>query len=213
MYLPGHFSESRLDVLHALMRERPLATLVTMSAAGLDANHIPLHLSPEPAPFGTLRGHVARANPVWRELAPDAEALAIFHGPQAYITPSWYPAKVEHGKVVPTWNYAVVHAHGAIRIVDDAPWLRAHLEALTAANEADRADPWQVADAPREFTDRLIGGIVGIEIVVARIEGKWKVSQNQTEANRAGVVAGLRGDGDAASMAMAAVVEARGKAL
>lgn len=213
MYLPGHFSESRLDVLHALMRERPLATLVTMSAAGLDANHIPLHLSPEPAPFGTLRGHVARANPVWRELAPDAEALAIFHGPQAYITPSWYPAKVEHGKVVPTWNYAVVHAHGAIRVVDDAGWLRAHLEALTAANEASRAEPWQVADAPREFTDRLIGGIVGIEIVIARIEGKWKVSQNQTEANRAGVVAGLRGDGDAASMAMAAVVEARGKAL
>lgn len=213
MYLPGHFSESRLDVLHALMRERPLATLVTMSAAGLDANHIPLHLSPEPAPFGTLRGHVARANPVWRELAPDAEALAIFHGPEAYITPSWYPAKVEHGKVVPTWNYAVVHAHGAIRVVDDAGWLRAHLEALTAANEASRAEPWQVADAPREFTDRLIGGIVGIEIVIARIEGKWKVSQNQTEANRAGVVAGLRGDGDAASMAMAAVVEARGKAL
>lgn len=213
MYLPGHFSESRLDVLHALMRERPLATLVTVSAAGLDANHIPLHLSPEPAPFGTLRGHVARANPVWRELAPDAEALAIFHGPEAYITPSWYPAKVEHGKVVPTWNYAVVHAHGAIRVVDDAGWLRAHLEALTAANEASRAEPWQVADAPREFTDRLIGGIVGIEIVIARIEGKWKVSQNQTEANRAGVVAGLRGDGDAASMAMAAVVEARGKAL
>lgn len=213
MYLPGHFSESRLDVLHALMRERPLATLVTVSAAGLDANHIPLLLSPEPAPLGTLRGHVARANPVWRELAPDAEALAIFHGPQAYITPSWYPAKVEHGKVVPTWNYAVVHARGVIRIVDDAGWLRAHLEALTAANEASRAEPWQVADAPREFIDRLIAGIVGIEIVIARIEGKWKASQNQAEANRGGVVAGLRGDGDAASMAMAAMVEDRGKAL
>jgi transcriptional regulator len=211
MYIPSHFEESRPDVLHELMRERPLATLVTASAAGLEANHLPLHWSPEPAPLGTLRGHVARANPLWRQLAPDGAAvLAIFHGPQAYVTPSWYPAKAEHGRVVPTWNYVVVHAHGTLRAVDDAAWLRAQLAALTAASEAGRAPPWQVADAPAEFVDRLIAGIVGIEIAISRIEGKSKVSQNQSAANRAGVVRGLRADGDAGALDMAAWIEAAG---
>ena len=163
MYRPELFAESRLDVLYGLMRERPLATLVTASAGRLDADHLPLLLSPQPAPLGSLHGHVARANPLWRAaLAADVEVLAIFSGAQAYITPSWYPAKAEHGKVVPTWNYAVVHAHGMMRAFEEPARLRAHLEALTAANEPARPQPWQVADAPREFTERLIAGIVGI---------------------------------------------------
>jgi transcriptional regulator len=211
MYIPSHFEESRLDVLHALIRERPLATLVSMSPAGLDANHMPLLLSPEPAPLGTLRGHVARANPLCRDLVPDAEVLAIFHGPQAYITPTWYPSKAETGKVVPTWNYAVVHAHGKLRCVDDAIWLRAHLERLTAHNEAAHAEPWQVADAPSDFIHQLIGAVVGVEIVVTRLAGKWKVSQNQPDANQAGVISGLRAEGGAEALTMAALIEARGK--
>src|SRR5512132_2494636 len=116
MYLPKHFEETRVEALHELIHAHPLGALVTHTAAGLDANHIPWEIDPEPAPFGTLRGHVARANPVWRE-ARDADALVIFQGPSVYITPAWYPAKEEHGKVVPTWNYAVVHAHGALRVI------------------------------------------------------------------------------------------------
>jgi len=206
MYLPAHFEETRLDVLHALMRARPLATLVTLSPSGLNADHIPMHLSGEPAPLGTLRGHVARANPMWKEFDREVEALAVFHGPEAYITPSWYPAKVESGRVVPTWNYAVVHARGMVRVVDDAAWLRAHLEALTAQNEASLSAPWQVSDAPREFTDKLIAAVVGIEIVIQRLSGKWKVSQNQPARNRAGVVRGLRETGSEGSAEIAELV-------
>ena len=136
MYIPKHFDEPRIEVMHDLVRARPLATLVTLSASGLNANHIPLLLSTEPAPFGVLRGHVARSNPMWSDLAKDVEVLAIFHGPDAYITPSWYASKQETGKVVPTWNYAVVHAYGRLHVIDDASWLRSHLEALTAHNES-----------------------------------------------------------------------------
>ena len=141
MYIPKHFAEPRVDVLHQLIRTRSLSTLVTLSSSGLNANHIPLHLSPEPSPFGTLRGHVARANPIWNDLNKDLEALAIFHVPDAYVTPSWYPSKVETGKVVPTWNYAVAHAYGTLRVVDDPTWLRCHLEELTAHNEAAFSEP------------------------------------------------------------------------
>lgn len=203
MYIPKHFAEPRVDVLHQLIRARPLSTLVTLSSNGLDANHVPLHLSGQPGPFGTLRGHVARANPIWKDIAEDVEALAIFHGPDAYVTPSWYPTKAETGKAVPTWNYAVAHAYGTLRVIDDASWLRAHLGALTAHNEAAFAEPWHVDDAPADFTEKLIGAIVGIEIVITRLAGKWKTSQNQPTENQAGVVRGLcaRGDADAAAMA------------
>ncbi len=187
--------------MHELMREKQLATLVTMSSHGLNANHIPMHLAAEPAPFGTLRGHVARANPMWRDFQTDIEALAIFHGPDAYITPSWYATKQETGKVVPTWNYAVVHAHGTLRVIDDALWIREQLEALTDHNEAQFAKPWAVSDAPREFTEKLIEAVVGIEIVITSLSGKWKVSQNQPPRNQTSVFEGLSGTHDARTMA------------
>lgn len=207
MYIPKHFDEPRVDVLHELIRARPLATLVTFSSGGINANHIPLHLSEEPAPFGTLRGHVARSNSIWKDYAEDVEVLAVFHGPDAYITPSWYPTKFENGKAVPTWNYAVAHAYGALRVIDDVSWLRAHLEALTAHNEAAFPEQWQLSDAPHDFTEKLIGAVVGIEIVITRLSGKWKISQNQPAQNRAGVIQGLRASGRAESMEMAALVD------
>lgn len=213
MYIPGHFDEPRVEVLHALMRARPLASLITLSAGGLDANHIPLHLSADPTPYGTLRGHVARVNPVWRDLARDVEALAIFHGPDAYISPSWYPTKAATGKAVPTWNFAVAHAYGTLRVIDDATWLRAHLATLSASHEAAFPEPWQLSDAPRDYTDKLIGAIVGIEIGITRLRGKWKLSQNQPPQNQAGVIQGLRGtgSGSADALEIAALIEA-GKA-
>ncbi|MRR09747.1 FMN-binding negative transcriptional regulator [bacterium] len=208
MYVPKHFDEPRIEVLHQLMRARPLATLVTHSAGSLDANHIPLHLSIEPAPLGALRGHVARANPVWRDVAPGVEVLAIFHGPEAYVTPSWYPTKAENGKAVPTWNYAVVHAHGSLRIIDDPAWLRASLESLTAENEAAFAEPWRMDEAPADYIEAMLRAVVGIEITITRLEGKWKTSQNQPQQNRAGAAAGLRADGRPESLAMAELIEA-----
>jgi transcriptional regulator len=211
MYIPKQFEQPRVEAMHELMRAYPLATLVTLTSGGLDANHIPLHLSDAPAPFGTLRGHVARANPLWSDFAKDIEVLAIFHGPDTYITPSWYATKQETGKVAPTWNFAVAHAHGALRVIDDAAWVRAHLEALTDCHEANCAKPWAVSDAPREFTDKLIESVVGIEIVITRLSGKWKVSQNQPEQNRAGVIEGLRGGGRSDAVEMAALVEAEQK--
>lgn len=207
MYIPKHFAEPRVDVLHQLIRARPFSTLVTLSSSGLNANHIPLQLSEQPGPFGTLRGHVARANPIWNDITKDVEALAIFHGPDVYVTPSWYATKAETGKVVPTWNYAVAHAYGTLRVIDDASWLRAHLEALTALNEAAFAEPWHLDDAPPDFTEKLIGAIVGIEIVITRLSGKWKTSQNQPAENQAGVVRGLRACEGTDAMEMAALIE------
>ncbi len=208
MYIPHDFEEPRIEVMHELMRAHPLATLVTLTSGGLDANHIPLHIADAPAPFGTLRGHVARANPLWRDFAKDIEVLAIFHGPDSYITPSWYATKKETGKVVPTWNYAVVHACGTLRIFDDAGWVRAQLEALTDHHEANFSRPWAVADAPHEYTEKLIVSIVGIEIVITRLSGKWKVSQNQPEQNQASVIEGLNNSELRDAGAMAALVKA-----
>ena len=212
MYIPEHFAESRPDVLHRLMRNHPFATLVTQSGGRLDANHVPLLFSAAPGPLGSLRGHVARANPVWRETPAGAEVLAIFHGPDAYISPSSYPTKAEHGRVVPTWNYAVVHARGSFRAIDDAAWLRALVGELTARHEAGRPAPWRVEDAPAEYIEKMLAGIVGIEIVLTGLEGKWKVSQNQPAQNRVGVTAALRADGDAQARAMADMVESANKA-
>jgi transcriptional regulator len=202
MYLPAHFEETRLDTLHALIRARPLATVVTLSAGGIEANHIPLELH-DGGRFGTLRGHVARANPMWRDRVPSVEVLTIFQGPAGYISPSWYPTKREHGKVVPTWNYAVVHAYGALRVIEDPAWLRALLDTLVRRYEAASAEPWSIADAPPDFIEKMIESIVGLEIEVSRLVGKWKVSQNQPEQNRIGVVDGLgqRGDTEARELA------------
>ncbi|MGA7594274.1 MAG: FMN-binding negative transcriptional regulator [Gallionella sp.] len=211
MYTPEHFEQPRIDLMHELMRARPLATLVTLTSGGLEANHIPMHLDDAPAPFGTLRGHVARANPLWRDFSTDVEVLAIFHGPDSYITPSWYATKKETGKVVPTWNYAVVHAYGTLRVIDDKAWLRAQLEALTAHNESGFARPWAVSDAPHDYTENLLEAIVGFEIAITRLSGKWKASQNQPAKNQEGVIAGLDSSNQRNAAEMAALVSAGAK--
>ncbi|MFM2112493.1 MAG: hypothetical protein RLZZ271_1153 [Pseudomonadota bacterium] len=191
MYQPEHFRLNDPAPMHQLMREHPLATLVAQSAEGMVANHVPMLLVPEQGEHGVLQCHVARANPLWREVDVAQEVLAIFNGPQAYISPGWYPTKREHGKVVPTWNYAVVHAWGRLRVVDDAAWLRSLVSRLTATHEAGFEKPWSIDDAPADYIDKMLSAIVGIEITITRLEGKAKVSQNQPAANREGVVQGL----------------------
>jgi len=206
MYIPSHFEEHRPEVLRALMRDHPLATIATLTSAGIVANHIPLQLyeSEDAAGPGILRGHVARANPIWRDPVDGVETLAVFQGPESYISPSWYPSRLEHGKVVPTWNYCTVHAYGALRIHEDVGWIRKQVEALTAWQEASIPQPWSVADAPAEFVEAMLRQIVGIEIAITRLYGKWKVSQNQPARNRAGVLDALadRGDADASAMSV-----------
>lgn len=187
MYVPDHFREDRPEVLHDAVRRIGFATLVT---ADLEANHLPMLLSKD-GKF--LRGHVARANPVWKK--GDGEALAIFLGPHAYVTPNWYPSKAETGKAVPTWNYVTVHARGALRWVQDADWLRAQVASLSDAHEAAREEPWKVADAPTGYVDAMLRAIVGFELSVAVLEGKYKLSQNRDAADRAGVREGLARDG------------------
>ncbi len=209
MYNPAHFREERVEVLQQLIGEHRLATLVTLGADGLIANHVPLILDPSPAPLGTLRGHLSRANPQWRDSLPDVAALAIFHGPQAYITPSWYPSRMETGRVVPTWNYVVVHAHGPLRTFEDPLILEQHLRTLTNLQEAALPQPWSVDDVPVEFFHGQMTGIIGIEIQITRLEGKWKVSQNRLAQDRAGVVQGLQADGCPAHLEMAGLVAAR----
>ena len=190
MYLPKHFEQTDPAALQALMREHPLATLIVPSADGITADLIPLEYLPDAGPLGTLRGHVARANPLWKRAA-GAEVLAVFTGPQVYITPSWYPTKAETHKVVPTWNYTVVQARGPLRAIDDAPWLHGLVSGLTAHHEAPRAQPWAVTDAPDDYIQTMLRAIVGIEIELTQLVGKWKVSQNRNEADRQGVVEGL----------------------
>lgn len=206
MYLPKHFEETRVEVLHGFIRAYPLGALVTQTPGGFEANHIPFEVDPDPKPFGSLRGHVARANPLWRQAAPTAEALVIFQGPDAYISPSWYPTKRTTGKVVPTWNYAVVHAHGVPRFIDDPAWLRAFVERLTDRHEARRREPWKVTDAPADYIDKQVGAVIGLEIPITRLIGKWKVSQNRPPKDRAGVVEGLMGDDQRCAGAMADLV-------
>jgi transcriptional regulator len=207
MYIPPLFNETRLDVLHGLIRAQPFATVVTLSSDGINANHIPLHLSAEQSSFGALRGHVARANPMWSDRVDDTDALAIFQGPHTYISPSFYPSKREHGKVVPTWNYAVVHARGPLSVIDDPAWLRSQLEALVSRHESASQAPWSIADAPPDFIERMMEAIVGFEIVISKLSGKWKMSQNQPAANRAGVVEGLRQRAGASDIEVAQWVE------
>jgi len=194
MYVPKHFAENDLAEMHKLMRAFPLATIVTDGADGadgLEANHIPLLLALDAGPNGTLRGHVARGNALVR--AADSIILVIFQGHQGYISPANYATKAEHGKVVPTWNYTAVHAYGHLRLVDDADWLLAQLTALTAEHEAEMPKPWSVSDAPADYVGKMLGGVLGIEIVIERLIGKWKVSQNQPAENQASLIAALDG--------------------
>jgi len=185
VYLPRSFQETREDALRALMRSYPFATVITTGEAGVTANHLPLELVD-----GRLYGHVARVN----ELAEAAgtEVLVIFQGPDAYVSPNWYPSKHETGREVPTWNYAVVHVRGTLRVVEDKAWLRALLDRLTDRHEAAQAQPWRVDDAPADHVDKMLGAIVGLDIAIERIEAKFKLSQNHPARNRAGVVDGLR---------------------
>jgi len=191
MYIPKANEETRIPVLHGLMEAQPFCSLVTMGASGLFATHLPMVLEKECQPFGRLKGHVSRANRQWRDLSPEIEALAIFSGPQHYITPSWYPEKRETGKVVPTWNYAVVHAYGHLKVIENTNWLLAHLESLVNSHEAAFPTPWKISDVPADYIESLIKGIVGLELAIERIEGKWKASQNHSEAHRESVVKGL----------------------
>jgi transcriptional regulator len=209
VYVAPHFEETRAELLHGLMRSHPLAAFVTLGASELVVSHLPLLFCAADGEFGTLRGHVARANPLWQQLGGPVDAVAIFQGPQAYVSPSWYPSKQAHGKVVPTWNYAVVHASGRARAIEDPAWLLKHLSELTDEQESRQASPWKVADAPQDFTAQLMQAIVGIEMPVASLRGAWKVSQNRPVADRQGVVAGLQSRHDEPSQQMAALVKQR----
>ena len=200
MYLPAHFEANDLAQLHALMRAHPLATWVTQIQGDYEVNHVPLHLDASRGEHGTLVGHLARANPLWK--APPSAGVFIFQGPQAYVTPSWYPSKREHGKVVPTWNYAVVHAYGTPRFIHDKPALLELVKRLTDHHEASRAQPWAVADAPADYIDAMLGAIVGVEIPIDRVQGKFKLSQNRNEVDRLGVREGAH-QGDEYTRAMA----------
>jgi len=207
MYLPRHFEETRTEVLHALLQAHPLGLLVTTDADGAPvANAIPFLLDAGRGPLGTLVAHVARANPVWQQAA-GRPALVVFQGPQGYISPSGYPAKAEHGKVVPTWNYAMVQARGPLQVLDDPVALRALVGRLTERHEAGLPRPWAVDDAPADYVDTMLRAIVGLEIPLTALAGKYKLSQNRPAADRAGVQAALDA-GDPAQQALAAWMRA-----
>ncbi|MCR6652429.1 MAG: FMN-binding negative transcriptional regulator [Cellvibrionaceae bacterium] len=206
MYIPKHFEQPSIESTHEFVEAYPFATLVTLRPDGLCGDQIPMQLNKAPQPYGTLVGHVARANPVW-QFADGKEVLVIFSGPNAYISPSWYASKSATGKVVPTWNYAVVHAHGKLRVFTDPQWLKSHLEELTDRHESNLTSPWSISDAPTEFIENLLDHIVGVEIVISRLEDKRKLSQNRPQADRERVIAGLRGSG---SHDMAELVEKGG---
>jgi transcriptional regulator len=208
LYIPKHYEERDVALLHALIDAHPLGAWVTTGGAGLVANHIPFLIDPARGEFGTLVGHVAKANPVWRSLSGADESVVIFQGPDAYVSPSWYPSKKEHGKVVPTWNYAVVHAFGSPQAIHDHAWLMALVERLTTKHEFGRTAPWKVTDAPTDYVSRRLDVIVGIEIPIRRIEGKW-VSQNQPLPDKMGIVAGLEAEGRPESVDMARLVAGR----
>jgi len=206
MYLPRHFHEERIEVLHEAMRNLGAATVVSVGPEGLMGTHVPLALHPHPAPLGTLCCHFARGNPHASLLQSAPEVMVIYQGPQRYITPAWYPTKQETGKVVPTWNYVAIHAYGSATLSHDPGWLLRHVSELTDWHERDAAQPWKVSDAPADYIAAMCKAIVGVEIKLSRIEGKWKVSQNRTQAERKGVIAGLGEIGDPASRAMADLV-------
>jgi len=195
MYVPEHFREDRIEVLHDSIRGSGMATLVSMTTDGLMASHAPLLLDPEPAPYGTLIGHLARANPHARIADKSVQTLVIFQGPDGYITPSYYAAKREHGKVVPTWNYVAIHAYGTLQSFDDPARLLGVVTRLTLLHETPRAVPWAVSDAPADFVRGMLRGIVGITMPIMRLEGKVKMSQNRPATDRPGVIDGLRRDG------------------
>lgn len=202
MYAPPVFREERIDVMQALIRAHPFATLVTLDNGVPCGTHIPFVLIDDGS-HGVLQGHVARPNTIWSDHDTDIDVLVIFQGAEHYITPSWYPSKSEHGKVVPTWNYDAVHVYGRMKAIEDPAWLKTHLNALTDHMENGRETPWKVADAPEDYLGKMIRGIVGIEIEITRLEGKSKMSQNRNSADRQGTIAGLEGEGTDAARQVA----------
>jgi len=207
MFTPANLKEDRVEVLHSLIKQHPLGAMVINAGDGPTADHIPFILHDDGSINGVLRGHVAKRNPVVEAAKAGVQTLVIFQGPQVYITPSWYPSKREHGKAVPTWNYALVHAHGTLSLQEDKAWLREHLDALTHRHEHMRSEPWAPSDAPVKFIDQQIGGILGVQIKIDRFEGKWKVSQTKNVTDRAGVVEGLRQVATDDAKAMAELVK------
>ena len=191
MYAPRHFDPPDAAAMHALLRAQPLGMLVTTQAGALAADHVPFLFDAHRGPLGTLRAHVARANPLWREHDATKEVLVVFQGAESYVSPSWYPSKRADPRVVPTWNYAVVHVHGRLRAIEDAAWLRALVEELTTMHESSRELPWRVGDAPEAYLQSMLRGIVGVEIEVSRMQGKWKLSQNRSAGDREGVMRGI----------------------
>ena len=197
MYIPSAFRQADIGAMHDLIRAHPLGILMTHGPGGLMASHIPFLIEPDESGRGVLRAHMARVNPQCEELAGASECLVVFQGEQGYVSPSWYASKAEHHRVVPTWNYVAVHAWGKPCITDDAAWLLRQLDDLTRSQEDGRLHPWGLGDAPEDYVVGMSRGIVGIEIPIARLEGKWKLSQNRSQADQAGVIAGLRDSGDA----------------
>ena len=213
MYIPNAFHEDRIEVLHDLIRNYPFAALITLNKEGIQANHIPFELDPAPEPFGTLHAHVARANPVWRDLSQNDEALVIFQGPNSYISPSWYRTKEETGMVVPTWNYMVVHAHGKLQPIEDPVWLRALVEKLTRTHEENMPQPWSVSDAPSDYIEKQLTAIVGLRLTITRLVGKWKLSQNRPPQDRASVIQTLFQQETESSQAMAESIEKANRSI
>jgi transcriptional regulator len=203
MYTPSAFNDEELASLHSLIEQTRLAILVTHDENGIQASHLPLLFSPEQGPFGTLYGHMAKANPQWRTLQTRAEAMVIFAGADAYVSPGFYPSKAEHGKVVPTWNYQAVHAYGRADVFTDAGRLLNLVSALTDKHEGSRAQPWAVADAPAEYIDKMLSAIVGFALPISSLEGKRKLSQNRSAEDIAGVRAGLIATADARDLELA----------
>jgi len=196
MYLPSQFAEPRIEELHRIVRDNPLGIMVRATPDGMEADHLPFLFDPAQGPHGALVAHVARANPVWREVADGARVLVIFRGAQGYISPNWYPGKQETHRYVPTWNYEVVHAHGTIHVHDDEKFVRAVVARLTRQHEARQAVPWKMGDAPADYLDQQLRNIVGIEIRLARLEGKRKLNQHHRPADREGAIQGLAGQGN-----------------
>lgn len=201
MYLPSHFHEPALVTLHKLIKAHPLGTWVVHGSNGIEINHIPFLLDAANSPNGALLGHVARANPVWKNIS-NTKSVVIFTGEHGYVSPSWYPGKAQHHRVVPTWNYAAVHAHGSAEFIDDRHWLLELIVRLTNNHEAANASPWRVTDAPADYIDKMLGAIIGVRISIERLEGKFKLSQNRSEADRMGVIAGLRSSSAATDNAL-----------
>jgi transcriptional regulator len=198
MYLPSHFAVTEPEALHELMRAHPLGALITCGELGLDANHLPFEFDAGEGEHGILRAHVARNNPLWQEVKEGDEVLVIFKAVDGYVSPSWYPSKQAHHQQVPTWNYAVVHAHGRIRVRDDARFVRRLLASLTRVHEAAEPAPWKMADAPRDYIEAMVQAVVGIEIEVSQLVGKFKLSQNKEEGDRLGAVDALQAKGQTA---------------